>query len=55
MDEEAKEKMMKSMGEKLATGRAGQPEDVAESYLALLKDGNMTGGMVRTDGGGLFM
>lgn len=43
------------MGEKMATGRAGQPEDVAESYLALLKDWNMTGGMVRTDGGGLFM
>jgi NAD(P)-dependent dehydrogenase (short-subunit alcohol dehydrogenase family) len=47
--------MMKSMGEKLATGRAGQPEDVAESYLALLKDRNMTGAIVRTDGGGLFM
>jgi NAD(P)-dependent dehydrogenase (short-subunit alcohol dehydrogenase family) len=55
MSKEAQDKLMKSMGEKLATGRAGQPEDVAESYLALLKDGNMTGGMVRTDGGGLFM
>jgi NAD(P)-dependent dehydrogenase (short-subunit alcohol dehydrogenase family) len=52
---EEREKMMKTMGQKMATGRAGQPEDVAESYLALLKDGNMTGGMVRTDGGGLFM
>lgn len=55
VSEEQREKMMKVMGEKLATGRAGQPEDVAESYLAILKDGNMTGGMVRTDGGGLIM
>lgn len=53
--EEEREKMMKKMGENLATGRTGQPEDVAESYLALLKDWNMTGGTVRTDGGGLIM
>lgn len=55
MSREEREKMMKSLGEKMATGRAGRPEDVAESYLAVLKDGNMTGSMVRTDGGGLFM
>jgi NAD(P)-dependent dehydrogenase (short-subunit alcohol dehydrogenase family) len=55
MSDEEREKMMLEMGKKCATGRAGQPEDVAESYLAILNDGNMTGGMVRTDGGGLFM
>jgi NAD(P)-dependent dehydrogenase (short-subunit alcohol dehydrogenase family) len=55
MSDEAREKMMERMGEKCATGRAGQPEDVAESYLAILNDGNMTGGLIRTDGGGLFM
>ncbi|KAF2032110.1 short chain dehydrogenase [Setomelanomma holmii] len=54
MSDEQKEKVMKFHGEHLATGRAGQPEDVAESYLALLKDWNMTGSMVRTDGGGLL-
>lgn len=54
MSEEQRAKTMKMYGEKLATGRAGQPEDVAESYLALLKDHNMTGSMVRTDGGGLL-
>jgi NAD(P)-dependent dehydrogenase (short-subunit alcohol dehydrogenase family) len=52
---EQREKMMSAVGEKLATGRVGRPEDVAESYLGVLKDGNMTGGMIRTDGGGLFM
>jgi NAD(P)-dependent dehydrogenase (short-subunit alcohol dehydrogenase family) len=51
MSDEEREKMMLEMGKKCATGRAGQPEDVAESYLAILNDGNMTGGMVRTDGG----
>jgi NAD(P)-dependent dehydrogenase (short-subunit alcohol dehydrogenase family) len=55
VSEEEREKLTKSVGEKLATGRAGQAEDVAESYLAVLKDGNMTGSVVRTDGGGLFM
>jgi NAD(P)-dependent dehydrogenase (short-subunit alcohol dehydrogenase family) len=54
MSEEQRAKTMKMYGEKLATGRAGQPEDVAESYLALLKDHNMTGSMLRTDGGGLL-
>lgn len=53
--EQEREKMLKRMGEGSATGRAGQPEDVAESYLALMKDWNMTGGLVRTDGGGLIM
>lgn len=55
VSEEERGEMMKSMGEKLATGRAGRPEDVAQSYLGLLGDGNVTGSMVRTDGGGLIM
>lgn len=36
---------------KLATGRVPKPEDVAETYLGLLKDGNIDGVTVRTDGG----
>ncbi|KAH6274308.1 hypothetical protein HBI38_078700 [Parastagonospora nodorum] len=40
VSEEERKEMMRSMGEKLATGRAGRPEDVAESYLGLLRDGN---------------
>ncbi|KAL5118741.1 hypothetical protein ACEQ8H_003418 [Pleosporales sp. CAS-2024a] len=55
MSDEEKEKMMTQMSKRMATGRVGQPEDVAESYLALLKDANATGSMVRTDGGGLLM
>ena len=55
VSEGEREGVMKSMGEKLATGRVGRPEDVAESYLGLLRDGNVSGSMVRTDGGGLIM
>jgi NAD(P)-dependent dehydrogenase (short-subunit alcohol dehydrogenase family) len=55
MSDEEREKLMETMAKKCATGRVGQPEDVAETYLAILNDGNMTGGMIRTDGGGLFM
>jgi NAD(P)-dependent dehydrogenase (short-subunit alcohol dehydrogenase family) len=54
MPKEEKDKVMKSTGDKLATGRAGHAEDVAESFLGILKDHNMTGSMVRSDGGGLF-
>ena len=55
MESEEKEKTMKAMGEKMATGRAGRPEDVAEGYLAILKDANMDGVMLRTDGGVMLL
>ncbi|KAL4902653.1 hypothetical protein BDW74DRAFT_62361 [Aspergillus multicolor] len=32
-------------------GRVGAPEDTAEAYLALMRDGFATGGLVRSDGG----
>jgi len=55
MSDEERAKMMQSYGKKLATGRAGQPEDVAESFLGVIRDWNATGSMVRTDGGGMIM
>ncbi|KAH6643811.1 hypothetical protein C7974DRAFT_6719 [Boeremia exigua] len=55
MPKEQKEHMMEQMSEKMATGTPGRPEWVAESYLGIMKDYNMDGSMVRTDGGGLFM
>jgi NAD(P)-dependent dehydrogenase (short-subunit alcohol dehydrogenase family) len=53
--EEQKEKIMQAMGSKMATGRVGRPEDVAETYLGILRDLNMDGSMIRTDGGGMLM
>ena len=55
MSKEEKEEMMKKMGETMATGRPGRSEDVAEAYLAILKDGNMDGSMIRTDGGAMLL
>ncbi|KAF1840183.1 NAD(P)-binding protein [Cucurbitaria berberidis CBS 394.84] len=55
MPQEEKEKMMQQASEKMLTGRPGQPEDVAEIFLAILKDRNMDGTIVRTDGGVLLM
>ncbi|KAK3372332.1 hypothetical protein B0H63DRAFT_292304 [Podospora didyma] len=39
---------------KLLTGKFGTPEDVAEAYLWLLKDANVTGSVASTDGGQLL-
>jgi NAD(P)-dependent dehydrogenase (short-subunit alcohol dehydrogenase family) len=52
---EKKGEMLASMASKIPTGRPGRPEDVAETYLGLLKDCNVDGVMVRTDGGGLLV
>ncbi|QDS69559.1 hypothetical protein FKW77_007917 [Venturia effusa] len=51
MDPEQKEGMFKSIEGKVLTGRVGKPEDVAEQYLCLLRDGNVTGSVVHSDGG----
>jgi len=40
-------------GRSLPAGRVGRPEDVAEAYLYLMKNGYSTGTTVITDGGGL--
>lgn len=55
LEGEEREKKMVEMGKKCATGRAGRVEDVVECYLACLRDGNITGSVVDTNGGGLFM
>jgi NAD(P)-dependent dehydrogenase (short-subunit alcohol dehydrogenase family) len=55
MEKEEKEALMKALAGKMTTGVPGNPSDVAESYLVILKDANMDGSMVRTDGGGLLM
>jgi hypothetical protein len=51
MSASEKKAAMDAVAEKMTTGRPGQPGDVAESYLAIMKDVNMDGSVVRTDGG----
>lgn len=55
MDEVAKKEFLKMSGLKMVTGQAGRREDVAESFLACLRDGNMSGSVVRTDGGVMLL
>jgi len=40
--------------EKMTTGVVGSVEDVAEAYLYVIKDKNITGSLISTNGGGLL-
>jgi len=55
LPEDKRREMMKGFEAKMATGRVGRPEDVAESYLYCMRDGNVTGSVVSTNGGHLIM
>ena len=48
------EEMKKKFVVKMATGRIGRPEDVAESYLYVMRDHNLTGSTISTNGGELL-
>jgi len=54
LSKEAREGYFKGLGTKMLTGKIGMPEDVAECYLWLMKDKNVTGTVVQTDGGALL-
>lgn len=54
MDAETKKATFAEIEKKLLTGRFGQVEDVAEAYLWLMKDGNVTGTVAKTDAGVLL-
>ncbi|CZR69568.1 related to enoyl-[acyl-carrier-protein] reductase 1 [Phialocephala subalpina] len=51
MSTEQKEAFFKQIAEKVVTGRVRRPEDVAEAYLWLMKDSNVTGFVAATDSG----
>jgi NAD(P)-dependent dehydrogenase (short-subunit alcohol dehydrogenase family) len=53
--EDKRTEMMKGFESKMATGKVGQPEDVAESYLYCMRDANLTGSVISTNGGHLIM
>ncbi|KAL4973794.1 Enoyl-reductase-domain-containing protein [Aspergillus desertorum] len=45
------EEVLENYAEDTVLGRVGVPEDTAETYLGLMRDGFVTGALVRTDGG----
>lgn len=55
MSPEAKAAMVKGAEERMLTRKFGAVEDVAEAYVWLLKDGNVTGTVAGTDSGALLV
>lgn len=53
--EEDVQKLLKSSAERTLTGRPGHIEDIAEGYLAFMRDENVTGSIYSTDGGSVLM
>lgn len=54
MGQEAKRKLLDKLGEEMLLGQVGKPEDVAEAYLWLMKDANVTGTVASTNSGQLL-
>lgn len=54
-DEKAKQAMFDAVAKSVPTGRIAQPEDVAEAYLFLMKDPNVTGTVVDSNSGALLV
>ena len=50
-----REKLSRAQDAMVLTGRAGQAEDVAEAYLYLLRDANVTGQVIRSESGATLL
>jgi NAD(P)-dependent dehydrogenase (short-subunit alcohol dehydrogenase family) len=55
MSEEQKKGMFEGIAKKTLVGSVGKVDDVAESFLYLMKDQNITGAMISTSGGHLLV
>ncbi|MQY39763.1 3-alpha-hydroxycholanate dehydrogenase (NADP(+)) [Streptomyces sp. RB17] len=53
--EDAREGLFRSSAESLPVGRVGEPADVAEAYLYLMRGGYSSGSVVVVDGGGTLV
>lgn len=53
--EETREAIYRDVGAKLLTGRVGEPEELAQTYLYLMKQTFGTGQMITVDGGGVLV
>lgn len=51
----AKQGLLEQYSKKMPTGRVPGPEEIAESYLYVMKDRNITGAMISTSGGSLLV
>lgn len=55
MPKEQREMFMERVKKSCTTGEVGRPEDVAESYLYVMKDWNCSGSVIDTNGGSLLI
>ena len=55
MSETEREKMYKGWAERNPTAHTGKAEEVAEAYLWLMKDTNVTGRVAASDSGALLV
>ena len=55
MPEEQKQAIFRAMEMKTTTGRVAKVEDIAEAYLYVMRDTNVTGSLISTNGGSLLM
>ncbi|MFF5138248.1 SDR family oxidoreductase [Streptomyces sp. NPDC013157] len=55
LPEPVREELFRSSAESLPVGRMGEPADVAEAYLYLMRGGYSTGSVVVVDGGGTLV
>ena len=54
-EEEEREDLFQKVGQGLPLGRVGEPEDIAEAYLYLMRERFSTGAMIVVDGGGILV
>jgi NAD(P)-dependent dehydrogenase (short-subunit alcohol dehydrogenase family) len=55
MSEEDHAAMSRRIGQTLPVGRAGEPQDLAQAYLYLMREGFSTGQVIIVDGGTTFV
>ena len=55
LPEDSRKALKDSFAKTTTTGVIGTPEDLAESYLYCMKDHNLTGSMISSNGGGMLV
>ena len=55
LPEQERDVLYRQIGERLPVGRVGEPSEVAEAYIYLMKNRFSTGSIVVTDGGGVLV
>jgi NAD(P)-dependent dehydrogenase (short-subunit alcohol dehydrogenase family) len=55
MPETEREAMYRAAGQKLPVGRVGEPDDLAQAYLYLMREGFSTGQVIVVDGGAVLV